>query len=313
MIDSLLKARKEERAIENEYTHIKNNRAILLNKQLMIYMKDLKEKISYLENLNKKLFEQLNIYKVELKTRNLMEKNLILRNKGENKRKSTKKIIFDSKLLNKTNEIESRSPKLLKANSTLTISTPSNYEKRLLKLEKKFEMKNSEKEVIIMENMKLKNRLYLYTNKCKGLFSFLELCLNKFFNDEEIRKKKNFYVKLEDIKNLKFEDFTSQEQYALLMLLMKHLLPIIPINFKEKNNLIQQLFKTQVNIIGRNLSFNKLDLKDPILTFNDKSNRFFHELKKCKTIYNTNSNAILRKLKDIDLNFFKDKNKAINY
>ena len=83
-------------------------------------------------------------------------------------------------------------------------------------------------------NSKLKNRLNLYYSKFQGLFFFLEECLNNFFKDEEIKKNKHFFVKIEDIKKMKFDDFNSEEKYSILVLLMKHLLPLVTINFNYK-------------------------------------------------------------------------------
>ena len=40
-------------------------------------------------------------------------------------------------------------------------------------------------------------------------------------------KNKKFYLKIDDIKNMDFNDFKKDEKYPLLVLLMKNLLPLI--------------------------------------------------------------------------------------
>ena len=60
----------------------------------------------------------------------------------------------------------------------------------------------------------------------------------------------HFYLKLDKIKNWDFNSFSSQEKYALLVLLMKYLLPLVNINFNSTSNIGKDLFKTILEKYG---------------------------------------------------------------
>ena len=203
-----------------------------------------------------------------------------------------------------------------RSHSTLNfISKPSSVEKRLLNYQKEIKEKKFENENILLANSKLKNKLNLYYNKFKGLFFFLEECLNNFFKDKEIKKNKHFLIKMDDIKKMKFDDFNSEEKYAILVLLMKHLLPLVTINFNYKDNIGKELFKTNLNIINKNYCMNKNYLQDKMLknAFMDNTNKYHNDLHVYKTSYINSSIPVLRKLQDIELDFYDMKNKAIFY
>ena len=164
-----------------------------------------------------------------------------------------------------------------------------------------------------MKNSKLKNRLHLYYNKFNGLFFFLEECIQNFFHDQTLIENKHFFVKMNDIKKLKFDEFNKEEKYSILVLLMKHLMPLITLNFNNKDNIGKDLFKTNLNIIDKNFNINQNYLNDKML-----KNAFMDNHKYYKELYiNSNSNfsdssiPVLRKLKNIDFDLFGFKNKAI--
>ena len=333
MLDTIKQSNEEASKLNMEYMDVNNKLSILQNRQLMLQINYQKEKIDNLEKINKELMNKLYEYKNDIDTHKLVEKDLMLKNNGtsydnnleEKTRyrtfyfKKKRKISIDSKLSNKQNkEIKTREKndrKVNKSNSALNlISKPSSLEKRLLSYQKEIKEKKFQNENILLANSKLKNKLSLYYDKFKGLFFFLEECLNNFFNDKEIKKNKHFLIKMDDIKKMKFDDFNSEEKYAILVLIMKHLLPLVTINFNYKDNIGKELFKTNLNIINKNYSMNKNYLQDKTLknAFMD-NNKYHQDLSAHKTFYINSSIPVLRKLQDIELDFYDMKNKAIFY
>ena len=166
---------------------------------------------------------------------------------------------------------------------------------------------------MILMNSHLKNKLNLYQNKFNGLFNFLEESLNNFCHDEEIIKNNNFYLKLDKIKNCDFNSFNSQEKYALLVLLMKYLLPLVTINFNSTSNIGRDLFKTNLNIVNRKFNMNETFLRDETLknAFLDKKNKIFKEVLNPRRTQFSSSVPVLKQFKDINFDLFEKKNKAI--
>ena len=333
MLATIRQTNEEASKLNKEYMDVNNKLSILQNKQLMIQIEYQKEKISDLEKMNKELMNKLYEYEKEIEMHQLVEKDLIEKNKANNSInnednikhntfyfKKKKKFINSMQNVNISNIKEKNknviiNKKMNKSNSTTNfLSKPSIAEKRLLIYQKEIKEKQFENENILLMNSKLKNRLNLYYSKFQGLFFFLEECLNNFFKDEELKKNKHFFVKIEDIKKMKFDDFNSEEKYSILVLLMKHLLPLVTINFNYKDNIGKELFKTNLNIINKNYSANKNYLQDKTLknAFMD-NNKYYNDLHAYKTSYINPSIPVLRKLQDIELGFYDMKSKAIFY
>ena len=336
MLETIKQSNEESSKLNLEYMDVNNKLSILQNKQLMLHIEYQKEKIKDLEQLNKDLMKRLNEYEKDIEIHKLIEKDLIQKNKGQNSENTIKNPLYFKKKRkisinakhsvkkinnisnNNINNINIINKKINKSNSTMNvnfISRPSLIEKRLLSYEKEIKEKKFENENILLANSRLKNKLNLYYNKFKGLFFFLEECLNNFFKDKEIKENKHFFLKIEDIKKMKFDDFNNEEKYAILVLLMKHLLPLVTVNFNNKDNIGKELFKTNLNIIDKNFSINKNYLQDKTLknAFMDNNNKYHNDLHFYKTSYINQSIPVLRKLQDIELDFYDMKNKAIFY
>lgn len=330
MLDTIKQSNEEVSKLNMEYVDVNNKLSILQNRQLMLHINYQKEKIVDLEKINKELMNKLYEYENDIDMHKLVEKDLIKKNKDNSNEKDNeenikfktfyfkkkRKISKESRQSSKkNNEINSKEKKLFRSTSTNYISKPTTIEKRLLSCQREIKEQKFENENILLANSKLKNRLNIYYNKYKGLFFFLEECLNNFFKDKEIKKNKHFLIKIDDIKKMRFDEFNSEEKYSLLVLLMKHLLPLVTINFNYKDNIGKELFKTNLNIINKNYSMNKNYLQDKILknAFMDNNNKYHNDLHVYKTSYINSSIPVLRKLQDIELDFYDMKNKAIFY
>ena len=141
--------------------------------------------------------------------------------------------------------------------------------------------KNIEIENLKLKIEKLKDKSNIYFIKYKGLFTFLEECLNEFFNDEEILNIKNMNINYDDIKKFDFGSFTKEEKYGVLILLMNHLMPILTLNFKSNCNLGNTLFTTNLNLIDKNFNSTQKFLNDANLkkAFVGKNKKVLNEFR----------------------------------
>ena len=169
-------------------------------------------------------------------------------------------------------------------------------------------MKNKKEENEKLKNIieNLNHKIYTYEGQYKGLFYFLEECLEKFFKDVEkkIREKeddRNIYIDIQKIKKFDFSIFNDIEKYNLLILVMNYLLPLVTNNFKSNCNIKKDLFCTNLNLINRNYNQNDIYLKDKLLrkAFLDKNFKLKSDLFIENNDNFSNSIPILRKNKSI--------------
>ena len=340
MLNTIKLTNETATKLNNEYMNTSNKLFILQNKQLKLHIDYQKEKIDNLQKTNDKLMNKINNLQKDIDMHKLVERDLLLKSKGkdggvdtsiDNKKTRYRTFFFKKKKdikyyagLNKKriNKSESKdknnniieSPRLNKSNSvTNIISKPSVIERRLINYQKQIKEKKFENENILIKNSKLKNRLHLYYNKFNGLFFFLEESIQNFFRDQTLLGNKHFQVKMEDIKKFKFEELNKEEQYSILVLLMKHLMPLITLNFNNKDNIGKEIFKTNLNIIDKNFNMNQNYLQDKFLknAFMD-NNKYYKDLHiSAKNSFTKSSIPVLRKLQNVDLDFYEFKNRAI--
>ena len=170
--------------------------------------------------------------------------------------------------------------------------------KKIINLEKN--IKNKKDEIERLKNQLSESNLKIlnYENKYSGLFNFFEECLNKFYEDEELKEYQNFFINLDLIKKCDFTLFSKEEQYSLLVLIMKYLLPIINLNFNSNCNVGENIFKTNLNVINTKYNQTQNFLNDSFLkkAFLGKNNKLKANLnsKGVSSIY-YNSIPIMKK------------------
>jgi cell division protein FtsB len=169
-----------------------------------------------------------------------------------------------------------------------------------------------------IENLKLKvdnlkNKFSFYIDKYKGIYDFLDECINNFFSDIE-DKNKNFLLRIDDIKRFNFENFTKEEKYSLLVLLVNHLLPLILYNFNSNCNIGNEIFSTNINIFNSTFDKRRNYLNDNTLkkAFFKKNNKLQKELFLKDNTFNNGSIPVLRKKNiSLDLKIKDDKYKLV--
>ena len=159
------------------------------------------------------------------------------------------------------------------------------------------QIKKNENEKLNHTNEILKLKIAHYEQKYRGLFNFLEESLDKFYQDAKnnIINIKAINIDFENLKTFNFKNFSNEEQYSLLVLLMNYLTPLIYPNFNVNFNVSKNnIFATNLNIIDR--SFNKAYnyLNDKLLkrAFIRKNNKLSAELYMDKKIKNNFGNII---------------------
>lgn len=112
---------------------------------------------------------------------------------------------------------------------------------------------NKDSNLLSDDKILLKFKNLSNEQKYINLYNYLEKCLEAFYEDVKNNLKGINKIKIdfENIKKLKFNEFTKKEQYIFLILLMNHILPLIYVYFNSNsNNNINDnnLFKTDLNL-----------------------------------------------------------------
>ena len=288
MVENLNEAKKKLANLNLKYFDTSNRVSLLQGYQLLMELEIQKSQNEQLikenEILQKQLYSlktEINVHKkveVNLAQKIKKEKNKIIepKNKGterlssslllSNKNKDIKlinaklkrikegKIKNRHKNLNKSNSLNRMNKTqdiLLNLNTNKLISSEENFNKFInyMKIKKKENIKLNQL------NETLQSKISKYEQKFKGLYNFLEDSLNNFFNDIKNNKinSKRIDVGLENIQKFDFKEFSKEEQYNILILLMNYLLPLIYTNFSS-NESRNNIFTTHLYLIDRKLN-----------------------------------------------------------
>jgi hypothetical protein len=273
MMDNINQTQSKVTELNIQYMDVSTKLTLLQNHQLLIQLEYQSHQIDELtekkEQLEKKVFEltkDIEIHKeVEL---SLAEKN----KKYKNENAILKKQLTSSGIIgnnnNNNNNINNSNSNLSIAhgnnvNNSLysTIDQSSfqneqimNLEKKVLQLEKKLNLKCKEYNRLKDNSEFIESRLNNYQKKYLGLFNFFEEAIRLFCEDEQVKNNKELYLNLEMIQKCDFSNFSKEEKYAVLVILMKYLMPLV--------NMSQTDF-LKVNNIGLNVrtGMNHINLK----------------------------------------------------
>lgn len=255
MLLNIAETQKNVNHLNIEYMDVSTKLTMLQNHQLLIEIEYLSNQLEDLikkkETLEKKVFElskDLEIHKqVEIA---LAQKN----KKYSDKIKELEKKTIDASEIN-----ESKNTFNLK-----DFSLVSGLERKTMKLENEIKRKQEDYEKMKKNFDYLDDKLKKYEKRYSNIFSLFEEAIRKLAEDEEVRDNSELFINLESIKNGDFSDLSNQEKYSILVILMKHLAPLV--NF--------DLLTNNYDDIRINLHGSKKYLQDPILkkVFSGKNN-----------------------------------------
>ena len=265
-----------------QYMDVSTKLTMLQNHQLLMqleYQSDQLEEISKKnEILEKKNFEiqrDLEIHKeVELslaeKNRKLANELLKLKNNNKEEENSeyNNKNVYDIR----GEQSEKNDGKNFNINLKMI-----NLEQKIINLEKKLNQKKKDFNELKDKYEFIENVLKNYQNKFLGIINFLEDSLNKFFIDEELLSNQEVNFHIDDMKKGDFSSLSKEEQYSVIIILMKYLMPLI--HQTNINNNIENINKVNIkfhfpviktNILGGK-KFKKLNIKKPFFNFRSMS------------------------------------------
>ena len=193
------------------------------------------------------------------KTKNLSSNNEKILNFIENKYSSTvsSKNSFQSHS-NNNRRIKLSFPKnkVIKINNNSNISKKKNeYDDKNKDNKKNFEILFKEKEKYKDLYEFYKDKLHLINNKYSKIFNMYNEILMIIYNEEIIKKnKENITININDFKDFKFENMTSEQKYAILIKLINNIAPLIYKKDLENNIFIQNKsnIKEKYNFTGLN-------------------------------------------------------------
>lgn len=165
-------------------------------------------------------------------------------------------------------------------------------EKKLFSLEKQLSSTRKEYNDLKDKNDYIENVLRNYENKYTGLFNFLEECLNKFYNDEELKKNKEIYINIDSIHKGDFSALNKEEKYSTLIILMKYLMPLMnskSLSFRQNSidNINLKFHETNAPKTLKSFSVRKSNKNKKYIM--NTTNNFYNGSKKISRILNNKS------------------------
>ena len=199
------------------------------------------------------------------------------------------KSIFNSVYFNNSNSAYNSNILNSKNNGSYEHSKIINLERKVINLEKKLSALQKDYNYLLDKNDFYKNILQNYENKYTGLFNFLEECLNKFYNDDELKNNKEIYLNIDSIKKGDFNKLTKEEKYSTLIILMKYLIPLM--NIKTTNDKKYSIDNINIKIQEFNppkkfTSFSNRKNKKIKKYIMNTANNFYNQNKKSNIVVN---------------------------
>ena len=250
------------------------------------------------DNIKNKIIENENNYNNEedKDNFNIYRKTISFNNMKYNNRSNfTNNSILNSNILNNGSlNINNEKSRIIK------------LEKKLLNLEKQLVTTKKEYNDLKDKNEYIENVLKNYENKYTGLFNFLEECLKKFFDDEQLKKNKEIYINIDSIHKGDFSALNKEEKYSTLIILMKHLMPLMNsknISYKQNSidNISLKFHEINAPKVQKSVSVRKSKkIKKYIM---NTTNNFYNGSKKISRILN-NKNELesLPSIRKVELN-----------
>jgi hypothetical protein len=293
MMENIQETQKNVTQLNIEYMDVSTKLTLLQNHQLLIELEYQSQQIEELiikkENLEKKVFEltqDIEVHKeveLALASKNKkyaeMVKNLE-RSHSHNVNETDLNLMNSSSNINLMINDSSSLHKQVYVNSGLKeFNMVNGLEKKILKLELSLKKKGEDYSKLKSNFEFLEDKLKNYEKKYAGLFYLFEEGLKRFAEDEEIIKNRDIYVNLENIKKGDFSNLSNSEQYSIIVLIMKYLIPLVnPSDLKGSDSGMGSNFEN-VNV---RYHMSKKFKEDPMLkkVFSTNKNTMMHSIRK---------------------------------
>ena len=234
MMENIKNSQIKVTELNMQYMDVSSKLTLLQNHQLLTQLEYLQEQLDeytraneMLKKNNKDLKRDIEIHKeVEL---SLAEKNKKLKNELLKEREEKEENNDDKeKNDNEKNEEESKkneeNPERKKYNINQEML---HLEQKIVNLEQKLKKKKNDFDYLKDKYDFIENYLRNYEKKFLGIINFLQDCLNKFYIDEELLSNHEVNIHIEDIKKGDFSTLNKEEQYSILIILMKYMMPMV--------------------------------------------------------------------------------------
>jgi hypothetical protein len=132
------------------------------------------------------------------------------------------------------------------------------YEKKIKKLEKLLHNKTSDLNALKTNYENLQDKLHTYEKKYGNIYNLFEVGIQKLAEDDEIKQNHDLYINIDSLRNCEFQNFDSEQKYSILMILVKHILPLINLQSEVKqslNNVKVRYREPENSKITENLKF----------------------------------------------------------
>jgi len=283
MMENIKNSQIKVTELNMQYMDVSSKLTLLQNHQLLTQLEYLQEQLAEYTKTNEALKKNnidlkrdIEIHKeveLSLAEKNRKLKNELLKEKEEkddnedNKDKENE----DNKEENKTNENNDK--KKYNINQSMV-----NLEQKIFNLEKKLKNKKIDFDYLKDKYDFIENYLRNYEKKFLSLINFLQDCLNKFFIDDELLSNKEVNIHLDELKKGDFSSLNKKEQYSILIILMKYLMPLVnktnlnnDVKKVNKVNLKFHLPEIKTNIPLELKNYKKLNFKKPHLNIRSMS------------------------------------------
>ena len=287
MMENIKNSQIKVTELNMQYMDVSSKLTLLQNHQLLTQLEYLQDQLSeytktneILKKNNVDLKRDIEIHKeVEL---SLAEKNRKLKNELLKEREKDDKIKKEHKEddINKDiDEKENNDDNIDKKKYTIN-QEMLNLEQKIVNLEEKLKQKKLDFNYLKDKYDFIENYLRNYEKKFLGIINFLQDCLNKFYIDEELLANREVNIHIEDIKNGDFSSFSKEEQYSILIILMKYMMPMV--NQANLNNEIKKVNKvnlkfhlpeitTNIPLGLNNYNYKRLKFRKPNLNIRSMS------------------------------------------
>jgi hypothetical protein len=229
MMSSIEETQKNVQQLNLDYMDVSTKLILLQNHQLLIELEyqsqQIEELIKKKENLEKKVFEltqDIEVHKeVELALASKNKKySEMIKNQTREDHESVQSTFMN-------NESPTLSKPLYVNQSVKEFTIINILEKKILKLEAALKKKGDDFIKLKNEFDYLEERLKNYEKKFANVYYLFEEGLKRFSEDEELNNNKDIFINLESIKKCEFSNLSNKEQYSVIVLLMKYLIPLL--------------------------------------------------------------------------------------